>query len=254
MRESLLAGKTAIVTGASSGLGKHFAKCLAEEGAQVILCARRIQQLDDLQTELAKKNYIAKAVRMDVSNETSVKEAFDQFKDEGFKPDILVNNAGIAHSGPSLQEDLASWNRTMDVNLTGCFLVAKEFATQLKESNHPGSIINVASILGQVSKPGLTAYCASKAAVIQMTKSLAQEWARSNIRVNAIAPGYFETDMNRDFLNSPAGQKMQKGIPQQRFGNPEELNGALLLLAGPQSSYMTGCCLTVDGGHSLVVP
>jgi len=164
-------------------------------------------------------------------------------------PAIVVNNAGTVARSPSLELDEAAWNGVIDVNLSGVFRVARASAREMVRTGTRGSIVNIASIMGLRVRSGVVAYAASKAAVVQITKALALEWAEHGIRVNAIAPGYFETDITRDLLRSPVGQAIVARIPQQRPGRLEELDGPLLLLASDASSYMTGAVVPVDGGH-----
>lgn len=241
-----LTGKTALVTGASSGLGRHFAGTLAAAGATVILAARRTERLDERVAEIRAKGGAAHAVALDVTDATSVAAAFDAMPSV---PDVVVNNAGIAETKAALDITPAEWSRVVDTNLTGCFTVAAEAARRMKAAGHGGAIVNIASILGLRVGGMVAPYCASKAGLIQLTKALALEWARDGIRVNALAPGYVETDLNRDFFASDAGQKMLRRIPQRRLGQVSDLDGPLLLLCSEASAYMTGSVIAVDGGH-----
>jgi NAD(P)-dependent dehydrogenase (short-subunit alcohol dehydrogenase family) len=190
-----------------------------------------------------------RAYAMDVTDAASVADGFGQVAAELGVPDIVVNNAGTVRRGPSLELDEADWQAVLDVNLSGVFRVAQAAAREMVRARKPGSIINIASILGLRVRTGVLPYTTSKAAVVQMTKALALEWAENGIRVNAIAPGYFETDINRDLLRSPVGQDILSRVPQKRPGQLAELDGPLLLLASPASSYMTGAVIAVDGGH-----
>ena len=242
-------GKVALVTGASSGLGEHFARTLAARGASVIAVARRADRLEALVRQVRASGGTANALIMDVTDAASVKAALDATVSLVGAPDIVVNNAGIAHSKPTLDLTEEEWRATLDTNLDGAFRVAQASAKAMIAAGKGGSIVNIASILGLRQASQLLAYAAAKAALVQVTKSLALEWARHRIRVNAIAPGYVETDMNREVLRSEAGQALVKRIPQRRIGNPEDLDGALLLLASDASRYMTGSVLVVDGGH-----
>jgi NAD(P)-dependent dehydrogenase (short-subunit alcohol dehydrogenase family) len=239
-----LSGKSALVTGASGGLGLHFAKLLARHGADVTLAARRQSALDQVVAEIAAAGGTAKSIVLDVADTASIAEAL-----AGRQVDILINNAGIGGAGPAVDLSEADWDAVLDTNLKGVFLVAQAVARSMREGGRGGSIVNIASILGHRVAGGVAAYAASKAGVIQLTKALALEWARYRIRVNALCPGYIETDINRDFFATEAGLNLIKRIPQRRLGKPEELEGALLLLASSAGSYITGSTIQVDGGH-----
>ncbi len=250
-----LADKVAIISGASSGLGHHFAVALARAGAKVALGARRVDRLQEVVAEIEGFDGRALAVALDVTDSDSVREAVAAAETELGPISILVNNAGISGGAkPALEVEEAEWLGVIDVNLNGVWRMAQEVAKHMVRLGHGGSIINIASMLGLVAVPYIPAYCASKAAVVNLTRALAVELARHDIRVNAIAPGYFESEMTHDFLGSAEGRSMIDQIPQRRSGNPAELDGALLLLASDASSYMTGSIITVDGGHTLVIP
>ncbi len=242
-------GKVALVTGASTGLGHHFARTLAAGGATVVVAARRTEKLAALVEAIVAHGGKAMAVAMDVNDRASIDAAFTHAANSVGAPDIIVNNAGIAVSKPSLDLTEEDWRSVLDTNLDGVWRVAQAGAKAMTAAGKGGSIINIASILGLRVAGSLLSYTTSKAAVLQLTKSLALEWARYQIRVNAIAPGYVETDMNRDALNSEAGAAMVKRVPQRRIGKPQDLDGALLLLASEAGSYMTGSVIVVDGGH-----
>ena len=244
-----LRGKVALVTGASGGLGEHFARTLAAAGATVVAGARRVDRLESLAGSIAASGGKAMAVALDVTDRASVDAAFARAVDAVGAPDIVVNNAGIARTRASLELEEHEWREVLDTNLDGAFRVAQAAARAMTGADKGGSIVNIASILGLRVATSLLAYAAAKAALVQVTHALALEWARHRIRVNAIAPGYIETDMNREFFSTPAGQSVLKRIPQRRIGQPADLDGALLLLASDASSYMTGSVLVVDGGH-----
>lgn len=242
-----LSGKTALVTGASSGLGAHFARCLGEAGASVVLAARRVDRLASLQSELTQLDIVAKSLALDVQSADSISAALDS----AGPLDIVVNNAGISIVKPALEMPEADWDSVVDTNLRGAWLVAQGAARRWVADKRPGSIVNIASILGLRTIGRVAPYNASKAGLIHLTRALAMEWARHQIRVNAICPGYIETEMNAPFWKTPGGQRLIERIPQRRIGQPEHLDGALLLLASEAGAFMTGSILTVDGGHTV---
>lgn len=246
-----LAGRVALVTGASSGLGRHFAKTLAEAGATVVVAARRRDRLDALVDEISTAGGRAVAVELDVAHAASVAAAFDAASAAVGTPDVIVNNAGVAITGPLLAQTEADWDAVLSTNLKGAWLVACEAARRLKAAGRPGAIVNIASILGLRVGGGVAPYAISKAGLIQATKAMALELARHDIRVNAVLPGYVATELNADFLASPAGERLKARVPSRRFGRPEDLDGALLLLASDAGRGMTGACVTVDHGHSI---
>jgi len=231
-----LSGKTALVTGASGLLGAHFSRVLAGAGARVVMAARRVDAMAN--------DFGATTVALDVTDEASIAACLDA----AGPIDILVNNAGMAVTRPLLQHSAADWDAVMDVNLRGCFLMATAAARRMA---HGGSIINIASVLGERIIPGVAGYTAAKAGLLHLTRQMAVELARHNIRVNAIAPGYIASAINAGFFESPPGQAMVKRIPQRRLGQPGDLTGALLLLASDASAHMTGSTITIDGGHSI---
>jgi NAD(P)-dependent dehydrogenase (short-subunit alcohol dehydrogenase family) len=251
MSDAPLAGKAALITGASSGLGRHFALTLARAGADVALAARRVEMLESLAAEVAKTGRKAVAIQLDVADAGNVTLAVEQTAAALGGLDILVNNAGMAPGDAALDVDEATWDRCMDTNLKGAWLVAQAAARQMIRGGKGGAIVNIASILSVRVQKGTAPYAISKAGLLQMTKALALEWARYGIRVNALAPGYIETDISRDFMTSEGGQRMLKAIPQRRFGKQEDLDGALLFLSSDASQYVTGIFLPVDGGHTL---
>ena len=235
-----LEGRTALVTGASSGLGRHFARTLAAAGAGVAVAARRADKLASLVDEIVTEGGQAHAVALDVTDAASVRAAFDAIAAWRGVPDVIVNNAGVAVSRPLHEQTEADWDGVLDTNLKGAWLVAQ---------GQGGAVVNIASITGERVAGGVAPYCASKAALLQLTRAMALELAAGHIRVNAIAPGYVATELNRDFLASGAGQRLMSRIPQKRFGEPSDLDGALLLLASEAGRFMTGSVIAVDGGH-----
>lgn len=241
-----LSGRSALVTGASGGLGLHFAQLLASRGARVVLAARRVAHLESACDFIRSSGGEATACVMDVCDADSVEEAVRSLE---MRPDILVNNAGISGGGSAVELTEDDWDRVVNTNLRGAFLVATAVARRLREAGQPGAIVNIASVLGLRVAGGLSAYAASKAGLVQLTKSLALEWARYGIRVNALCPGYIETDLNQDFFATDAGRALIKRIPQRRLGKLNELDAPLLLLASDMGSYMTGSVVAVDGGH-----
>jgi NAD(P)-dependent dehydrogenase (short-subunit alcohol dehydrogenase family) len=237
-------GKRVLVTGASSGLGEHFARLLASEGADVTLAARGLERVEDIARELQQDGCAAQAAELDVCDPESVASFFDGLR--AF--DVVVNNAGITGEGAALDMAVEDFKTVLDTNLTGAYQVAQAAARGMKDAGG-GSIINIASILGLRVAKMVAAYTASKAGLVQLTKALALEWARYDIRVNALCPGYIETPINADFFKSEAGQSLIKRIPQRRLGQFEDLDGALMLLACDRSAYMTGSVIAIDGGH-----
>lgn len=247
-----LKGKVALVTGASSGIGRHFARSLAAEGAHVVAAARRTALLDSLAREVSGTGGKLVPVEMDVGSVVSIRKGIDAAEKAMGPIEILVNNAGIAHQARAVDVTEEDFDRVFSTNVRGAFFVAQQCGARMIAAKVEGRIVNTASIAGLVTMPQLTAYGMSKAAVIQMTKALAREWARYGINVNAICPGYIATELNADFFNSEAGRKIVQGLPKRRIGEPSDLDGALLLLASPSASrFTTGAVLTVDDGYSI---
>lgn len=249
MKSSLfdLHGSKALVTGASSGVGRHLSAVLARAGAEVMLAARRIEALNEAADEIRAAGGRCSTVCLDVSDPASIAKIAPLLADV----DILVNNAGIIREATLLDHSEADWDAVMDTNVKGMFLLSQLAGKAMQARGQGGSIINIASILGLRQAGGVAAYAISKAAVIQFTKIAALELARFRIRVNALAPGYVATDLNDRFWESEAGKAMIKRIPQRRLGDLGDLDGPLLLLASKSSSYMTGTVIQVDGGHVI---
>jgi NAD(P)-dependent dehydrogenase (short-subunit alcohol dehydrogenase family) len=244
-----LVGKIALVTGASGGLGKHFSETLAGAGAAVAVGARRAEKVKEVVSGITATGGKAIAVNLDVSDRASIIGAFDEIQEKVGTVNICVNNAGISGRDSALDTSDDGWDEVFSTNLKGTWMVTQETTKRLVAKNIGGSIINIASILGERVMPGVLTYTVSKAGVVQLTKALALEWARHNIRINAIAPGYVETDLNRALLQSDLGKKIIQRIPQRRTGELSDLDGPLLLLASDASAFMTGVILPVDGGH-----
>lgn len=244
-----LQGRIALVTGASSGLGLHFAGALAAAGASVAVAARRTDRLQQAVEAIEAAGGRALAVPADVTELASVRACFAAVEARWGTVDLVVNNAGAAVARPLLEQTEDDWDAVVDTNLKGAWFVAQEGARRMVAAGRPGAIVNIASITGERVAGGVAPYCASKAGLIHLTRAMALELARHRIRVNALAPGYIETELNRDFLASTAGERLQARIPQGRFGRPEELVGPLLLLASDAGAFMTGSVLAVDGGH-----
>jgi 3-oxoacyl-[acyl-carrier protein] reductase len=244
-----LTGRVALVTGASSGLGARFAEVLAANGAAVVLVARRADKLEELQQRIEAAGGRVMAVAADVLERAAMRRAFDQ-AEAAFGPvTILVNNAGVAHADRAVELAEAEWRRVLGTNLDAVFFWAQEAGRRMLAAEKSGAIVNIASVLGLGVAKGVVAYATAKAGVIQMTKALAVELAFKGVRVNAIAPGWFVTDLNRDFLTSPQGAAMTRDIPVGRFGRDGDLDGTLLLLASDAGAYITGATVVVDGGQ-----
>lgn len=249
-----MSGKTVLITGGGTGLGRQFATTLAEVGATVILSARRSAPLEETAAAIRAQGGTAHCVTLDVGDGASVQSAFEQISRIGSGyVDVVINNAGTPSSEGLLDATEDEWGRVMDANLKGAWLVARAAARQMIAHDAGGSIINISSVLGSAVQKGTGSYAASKAGLLHLTRVMALEWARYRIRVNAIAPGYYLTDLSSSYLESPTGQALLKRIPQRRLGDPDELSGTILLLASDASSYLTGTVITVDGGLSLPV-
>lgn len=246
-----LTGRTALVTGASSGLGRNFALTLASAGAKVALAARREELLKEAVEQIESEGGSACAIALDVTDPEAIAPAFDKAEKELGPVTILVTAAGVPSGSFFTRTSEEEWRSVMDVNLDGVFRTAREGATRMQAHGQGGSIINIASVLGFGVLKAVSAYAVSKAAVVQMTKAMALELARDNIRVNALAPGYFSTELNEDFLKSDDGRKLISKVPISRVGELNELDGALLLLASDAGSFITGTTIPVDGGALL---
>jgi 3-oxoacyl-[acyl-carrier protein] reductase len=246
-----LSKETILVTGASQGLGRQFARVLTGHGAAVVLAARQLEKLNSLEQEIVAKGGRAVAVQMDVTDLASFGPAIDRAEAQLGPISVLINNAGIAVEKLAVEQTEADWDSVINANLKGAYFLATEVARRMIARQQGGNIVNVASVLGQSVMKFLSPYAVSKAGIIQVTKALALELAASRIRVNALAPGYIDTDMNHDVWATPAGEKLIKGIPQRRIGTESDLDGAILLLASNASRYMTGSVVTVDGGFLL---
>lgn len=248
-----LKGRVALVTGASSGLGTQFAKALADNGAAVVLVARRADRLKALKDEIESEGGKAIAADADVTDSAAMTRAFDAAEKAFGTVTILVNNAGIAHGGRAVEMSPEEWRKVLSTNLDSVFFWAQEASRRILAAKKQGAIVNIASVLGLAVSKGAVAYAAAKAGVVQVTKALAVELAFKGVRVNAIAPGWFVTEMNDDYLSGEAGDAIKREIPMGRFGNPGDLDGALLLLVSDAGSYITGATVVVDGGQVIQI-
>ncbi|MBL4837221.1 MAG: SDR family oxidoreductase [Kordiimonadaceae bacterium] len=249
-----LSGKVALVAGASSGIGAAFAVALAKAGADVVLGARRTDRIEALAAQITEETgRKALAVALDVTDAGTVKAAFDSAEATLGTPTVVCNNAGIAVPNWALDDSEDDWDRTMNTNLKGMWRVGTEAARRMLAAGKPGSILNTASILGLGNAPQQLTYATSKAGVVQMSKAMALEWQRHGIRVNALCPGYFVTEINDVFLETDLGQKMLRRSPAKRAGKLEELIPAMLMFASSASSFTTGTALPVDGAHSVAI-
>jgi 3-oxoacyl-[acyl-carrier protein] reductase len=244
-----LSGRVALVTGASSGLGARFAQVLAANGALVALVGRRAERLADLKSKIEAGGGRAQAIEADVVDRAAMKRAFDQAEAALGPVTVLVNNAGIAPSARAIDATEEHWREVLATDLDSVFFWSQEGARRMLDAGKGGAIVNISSVLGFGVSKGVIAYATAKAAVIQVTKALALELASKGIRVNAIAPGWFVTDLNREFLMSERGAAIRKEIPLGRFGEDGDLDGALLLLASSAGRFITGATLVVDGGQ-----
>jgi len=248
-------GKTALITGASSGLGARFAKVLAQAGAQVVLAARRVERLKELRAEIEAGGGAAHVVSLDVTDPASIKSAIAHAETEAGAIDILVNNAGVSTTQKLIDVSPEDYAYVMDTNQRGAFFVAQETAKRMitRAKGDPSKqhrIINIASVAGLRVLPQIGIYCMSKAAVVHMTKSMAVEWGKYGININAICPGYIETEINAEYFSTEQGQELVARLPRKRIGKPEDLDGLLLLLASEESHFINGAIMTADDGMS----
>jgi NAD(P)-dependent dehydrogenase (short-subunit alcohol dehydrogenase family) len=246
-----LAGQVALVTGASSGIGQHLAELLAAAGAKVALLARRGDRLAEVASDIEASGGKSLPIACDVTRAESVAAAVAKAETELGPLTILVNNAGVVVSKPLFEHTEADWDHVVDTNLKGAWLAARDFAHHLVGLRRPGRIINISSVLASRTIGRVPAYSAAKAGLTHLTHVLAMELARHGILVNAIAPGYVETDFNRAFFQTEAGKALISRIPLKRLGQTDDLDGALLFLASPASAYVTGAVVSVDGGHGV---
>jgi len=246
-----LTGKTALVTGASSGLGVRFAKVLAAAGARVVIAARRADKLAELAQLITEHGGSAHAVSLDVNDLEAIPDFYAKLRDDGFMPDILINNAGMNVVKTALEYSVADYHQVMGTNLSGPFFLSTEMARHHIAQGTPARIVNISSVGGFKVLPGLTPYCTSKSGILMMTKGLAREWARDEINVNAICPGYIETEINDFWWKTDGGKKQMATWPRRRLADQSDLDGALLLLSGPMGAGMTGTSITVDDGQYI---
>ncbi len=244
-----LNGKLALVTGAGSGLGRQFAQTLAEAGASVALAARRREKLEETAQSVRDAGGSAICLDLDVTDATSIKRCFAELNEVAGAPDILVNNAGIARQAFMTEVTEEDWDAVLDTNLKGVFLVAQAAARAMIAGEKKGSIVNIASVLGLRVSKALASYIAAKAGVVHLTRAMALELSRYGIRVNALAPGYFITEINEHQFDESASEMLKQRVPFGRVGDLPEIGGPLLLLASEAGSYMTGSVVAVDGGH-----
>ena len=240
-----------LITGASQGLGRQFARVLSAHGAAVVLAARQTAKLKSLEEEIKGKGGRAAAVAMDVTDTASIAKAIDAAETALGPITVLINNAGIAIEKLAVEQSEADWDAVIGANLKGAYFTAAEVARRMIARKQGGNIVNIASVLGFGVVKFVSSYAISKAGIVQATKALALELAANNIRVNALAPGYIDTEMNHEVWATPAGEKLARRIPQRRVGHESDLDGAIMLLASNASRYMTGSVVTVDGGFLL---
>jgi NAD(P)-dependent dehydrogenase (short-subunit alcohol dehydrogenase family) len=246
-----IAGQVVLVTGASSGIGEHFAEVLALAGAKVALAARRIDRLEELARRIEAAGGVCLPAVCDVTKQADIAAAITEAEEKLGPLSVLVNNAGVVVTKPLFEHTEADWDHVMDTNLKGAWLAAREFAHHLVGQKRPGRIVNISSVLASRTIGRVPAYCTAKAGLTHLTHVLAMELARYGILVNALAPGYVETDFNRAFFQSDAGKALISRIPLKRLGQTDDLDGALMFLCSAASAYVTGAVIAVDGGHGV---
>ncbi len=254
-----LSGRVALVTGASSGLGAQFARTLAAAGAGVVLAARRVERLKALRAEIEAEGGVAHVVALDVTDHDSIKAAVAHAETEMGGIDILVNNSGVGLTGKLTDVRPEDFDYVMNTNTRGAFFVAQEVAKRMimrSKGEAPGTytggrIVNLASMAGLRVFPQIGVYCMSKAAVVHMTRAMALEWGRFGINVNAICPGYIDTEINHHVWQTEAGQKMVQAMPRKRVGQPQDLDVMLMMLCSNESHFVNGAVMTADDGQAL---
>lgn len=255
MSDRRLEGRISVVTGATSGLGRRFAGLLADQGSAVALMGRRADRLEEGVAAIQAKGGRAVAIALDVADAAAIGPALDRAQNELGALDILINNAGVGGEGAALDISIDSFDQTFDVNVRGVYFAAREATRRMIENGSAerghARIVNLASIAASTVLPGLSAYCASKAAVVAMTKVMAREWARKGVAVNAIAPGYIETEINAHWFVTEGGERQIKGFPRRRLMDEDALDDALLMLCGASARFITGSIITVDDGQTL---
>jgi NAD(P)-dependent dehydrogenase (short-subunit alcohol dehydrogenase family) len=247
-----MSSDTVLITGGGTGLGRHFAQVLAGAGATVILSGRRMEKLEESAHSVRDSGGRAHCVAMDVSDSDSVARGIEACN-EISPVNVLVNNAGTTSENVLLDLDEEAWDSVLDTNLKGAWMVGREVVRSLVARGQGGAIVNIASVLGTSVQKGTGGYCPSKAGLLQLTRQMALEWARFKVRVNAISPGYYHTDIAASYLDSDAGKALLRRIPARRLGEPCEMDAALLMLSSSASSYMTGSAVNVDGGLALSI-